>query len=170
VVNSLTVLNVSQATVMSLGLAAMALMAGLEAVAGRMGPGDVTAAVLILLNLYGPLNILGFAYREIRQSFIDMEAMLDLRRQAPDVAEAPDARDLPRRRRTGRGGGVQGRLLPPRRAVGGHRRCQLHRRAGHDRRAGGAVGGGKDHPGTAGPALIDPQAARSPSTVSTCAR
>lgn len=95
VVNSLTVLNVSQATVMSLGLAAMALMAGLEAVAGRMGPGDVTAAVLILLNLYGPLNILGFAYREIRQSFIDMEAMLDLRRQAPDVAEAPDARDLP---------------------------------------------------------------------------
>jgi ATP-binding cassette subfamily B protein len=95
VVNSLTILNVSQATVMSLGLAAMALMAGLEAVAGRMGPGDVTAAVLILLNLYGPLNILGFAYREIRQSFIDMEAMLDLRRQAPDVAEAPDARDLP---------------------------------------------------------------------------
>ncbi|MDP1739416.1 MAG: ABC transporter ATP-binding protein/permease [Caulobacter sp.] len=95
VVNSLTVLNVAQATVMSLGLAAMALMAGLEAVAGRMGPGDVMAAVLILLNLYGPLNILGFAYREIRQSFIDMEAMLDLRRQTPDVAEAPDARDLP---------------------------------------------------------------------------
>ena len=39
-----------------------------------MGPGDVTAAVLIMISLYMPLNILGFAYREMRQSFIDMEA------------------------------------------------------------------------------------------------
>ncbi|MCF8505627.1 MAG: ABC transporter ATP-binding protein/permease [Caulobacter sp.] len=93
--NSLTLMNTAQTGIMSLGLGLMAVMAGYEASAGRMGPGDVTAAVLIMINLYGPLNILGFAYREIRQSFIDMEAMLDLRRQAPDVAEAPDARDLP---------------------------------------------------------------------------
>ena len=93
--NSLTLLNVGQSAIMSLGLAVMAVMAGFEASAGRLGPGDVTAAILILINLYGPLNILGFAYREIRQSFIDMEAMLDLRRQSPDVAEAPDAADLP---------------------------------------------------------------------------
>ena len=46
----------------------MAVMAGWEASKGRMGPGDVTAAVLIMINLYAPLNILGFAYREIRQS------------------------------------------------------------------------------------------------------
>jgi len=95
--NSLTVLNTVQAAVMSLGLGAMAVLAGTEASAGRMGPGDVTAAVLILINLYAPLNILGFAYREIRQSFIDMEAMLDLRRQSADVADAPDAVDLPPR-------------------------------------------------------------------------
>ncbi|WP_419255401.1 ABCB family ABC transporter ATP-binding protein/permease [Caulobacter sp. ErkDOM-YI] len=93
--NSLTVLNTVQAAVMSLGLGAMAVLAGTEALAGRIGPGDVTAAVLILINLYAPLNILGFAYREIRQSFIDMEAMLDLRRQSADVADAPDAIDLP---------------------------------------------------------------------------
>lgn len=93
--NSLTLLNALQSAIMSLGLALMALMAGWEAAEGRMGPGDVTAAVLIMINLYAPLNILGFAYREIRQSFIDMEAMLDLRKQAPEVAEAADARDLP---------------------------------------------------------------------------
>ncbi|WP_156035838.1 ABC transporter ATP-binding protein/permease [Caulobacter sp. UNC358MFTsu5.1] len=93
--NSLTLLNTVQSAVMSLGLGVMAILAGGEAAAGRIGPGDVTAAVLILVNLYGPLNILGFAYREIRQSFIDMEAMLDLRRAQPDVADAPDAIDLP---------------------------------------------------------------------------
>jgi len=93
--NSLTLLNSVQSAVMSLGLGVMAILAGGEAAAGRIGPGDVTAAVLILVNLYGPLNILGFAYREIRQSFIDMEAMLDLRRAQPDVADAADAVDLP---------------------------------------------------------------------------
>jgi len=93
--NSLTLLNSVQSAVMSLGLGVMAILAGGEAAAGRIGPGDVTAAVLILVNLYGPLNILGFAYREIRQSFIDMEAMLDLRRARPDVADAVDAIDLP---------------------------------------------------------------------------
>ncbi|WP_426011842.1 ABCB family ABC transporter ATP-binding protein/permease [Caulobacter sp. DWR2-3-1b2] len=93
--NSLTLLNVIQSAVMSLGLGVMAILAGSEAAHGDIGPGDVTAAVLILVNLYGPLNILGFAYREIRQSFIDMEAMLELRRAQPDVADAADAIDLP---------------------------------------------------------------------------
>lgn len=93
--NSLSLLNIAQAGIMAVGLAVMALLAGFEAQAGRMGPGDVTAAILILINLYAPLNILGFAYREIRQSFIDLEAMMDLRRQTPDVAEASDAVDPP---------------------------------------------------------------------------
>jgi len=95
--SSLALLNVVQAGVMNLGLGVMAVMAGYEAAAGRMGPGDVTAAVLILISLYGPLNILGFAYREIRQSFIDMEEMLKVTRQRPLVADAPNAIDLVRR-------------------------------------------------------------------------
>ena len=93
---SLNLLNGMQALVMNVGLGVMAVMAGFEAAAGRMGPGDVTAAVLILISLYAPLNILGFAYREIRQSFIDMEEMLKVTRQTPQVADAPDAVVLPR--------------------------------------------------------------------------
>jgi ATP-binding cassette subfamily B protein len=94
--SSLALLNVIQAVIMNLGLAVMAVMAGFEAAAGRMGPGDVMAAVLIMISLYAPLNILGFAYREIRQSFIDMEEMLKVTRQTPQVADAPDAAPLPR--------------------------------------------------------------------------
>ena len=89
--SSLALLNAVQALIMNVGLGVMAVMAGFEAAAGRMGPGDVTAAVLILISLYAPLNILGFAYREIRQSFIDMEEMLKVTRQTPQVADAPDA-------------------------------------------------------------------------------
>jgi ATP-binding cassette, subfamily B, heavy metal transporter len=94
--SSLALLNAVQALIMNVGLGVMAVMAGFEAAAGRMGPGDVTAAVLILISLYAPLNILGFAYREIRQSFIDMEEMLKVTRQSPLVADAPGAPDLPR--------------------------------------------------------------------------
>ena len=94
--SSLALLNAIQALIMNVGLGVMAVMAGFEAAAGRMGPGDVTAAVLIMISLYAPLNILGFAYREIRQSFIDMEEMLKVTRQQPQVADAPDAVDLMR--------------------------------------------------------------------------
>lgn len=94
--SSLALLNAVQALIMNVGLGVMAVMAGFEAAAGRMGPGDVTAAVLILISLYAPLNILGFAYREIRQSFIDMEEMLKVTRQTPQVADAPQAPDVER--------------------------------------------------------------------------
>ena len=92
---SLSLLNSVQSLVMSLGLGAMAFVAGLQVMSGRMGPGDVMAVVLMLTSLYMPLNVLGFAYRQIRQSLIDMEAMQALRRITPEVRDADDARDLP---------------------------------------------------------------------------
>jgi ATP-binding cassette subfamily B protein len=92
---SLVLLNVIQALVMNLGLVVMAVLAGMSAAAGKMGPGDITTVVFVMIQIYSPLSILGFAYREIRQSIIDMEAMVDLRRQVPAVADAANARELP---------------------------------------------------------------------------
>ncbi len=92
---SLAVLNLAQGLIQGVGLAAMAVLAGLEVADGRLGVGGVTAAILIMVQLYQPLNILGFAYREVRQSMIDMESMLALRRTEPDIVETADAVDLP---------------------------------------------------------------------------
>ncbi len=92
---SLAFLNIVQAAIMSAGLGVMALLAGYEASQGRMGPGDLTASILIMISLYQPLNILGFAYREIRQALIDMEALLEVTEQRPDIEDAPDAVHLP---------------------------------------------------------------------------
>jgi ATP-binding cassette, subfamily B, heavy metal transporter len=90
----LMVLNASQALVQSLGLALMVAFAGAMILSGTMGPGDVAAVTLVMLNLYAPLNVLGFAYREIRQSAIDMEKMYAVLDEAPDVADDPSAPDL----------------------------------------------------------------------------
>ncbi len=91
---SLVALNMAQGLIMNLGLAAMVVGAGWLTTSGRMGPGDVTAIILIMLNLYAPLNILGMAYREIKQSSIDMEKMFALLDEKPDVADAPGAAAL----------------------------------------------------------------------------
>jgi len=92
---SLVLLNVIQAAVMNAGLAAMVVLAGIGVAQGKMGTGDITTVVLVMSQIYAPLAILGFAYREIRQSIIDMEAMVDLRNQVPAVADRPDARQMP---------------------------------------------------------------------------
>jgi ABC-type transport system involved in Fe-S cluster assembly fused permease/ATPase subunit len=91
---SLVLLNVLQTVIMNVGLVGMVIAAGMLVARGPMGPGDITAVILIMTNLYAPLNILGFAYREIKQTSIDMEKMFTLLDEAPDVADAPDARAL----------------------------------------------------------------------------
>jgi ABC-type transport system involved in Fe-S cluster assembly fused permease/ATPase subunit len=88
---SLVMLNVLQNLVMNVGLVGMVLAAGFLVARGPMGPGDITAVILIMTNLYAPLNILGFAYREIKQTSIDMEKMFVLLDEAPDVADLPGA-------------------------------------------------------------------------------
>lgn len=92
--SSLALLNGAQALVMNLGLLAMALTAGWKAWTGVLGAGDVAAVTLILMNLYQPLNILGWAYREIKQGAVDMERMFETLNIAPEIADQPGAPDL----------------------------------------------------------------------------
>ena len=93
--SSLQLLNGVQAVVLNAGLALITLLAGTEVLAGRMSLGGVTACILILQQVYAPLFSLGMNYREIRQSFIDMEQMLELRALEPDIVDAPGAKPLP---------------------------------------------------------------------------
>jgi len=93
--SSLQLLNAVQSVVLSLGLGAMTVLAGIAVIEGRMNAGGITACILILQTVYGPLNILGMMYREIRQAFIDMEQMIALTQLKADIADAPDAVDLP---------------------------------------------------------------------------
>ena len=92
---SLSLLNGAQAVILNLGLAVMTVLAGMEVAAGSMQIGDVTMAILLLIGIYAPLNMLGFNYREIRQAFIDMEQLVALTGRTPDIIDAAGARDLP---------------------------------------------------------------------------
>ncbi len=91
---SLAALNVGQEFIMTGGLLAVALLAGFAITKGRLAAGDITAIILILINIFRPLNILGWAWREIKQSMVDMEKLFGLLDIRSDVPDAPHAKPL----------------------------------------------------------------------------
>ena len=88
---SLAILNVGQAVVISIGLTLVMLITGNAIVAGTMTIGGFVMANTYLMQLYQPLGFFGFVYREIKQSLIDIERMLELLDVEHEIADAPNA-------------------------------------------------------------------------------
>ncbi|MBM3951300.1 MAG: ABC transporter ATP-binding protein/permease [Rhodospirillales bacterium] len=88
---TLSLLNIGQGTVIALGLVAVMTLAANGVAAGTMTLGDFVLVNAYLIQLYLPLNFLGFIYREIKASLADMEAMFALLREAPEVVDPPGA-------------------------------------------------------------------------------
>ncbi len=91
---SLSVLNVGQAAIISVGLTLVMWMAATGIAEGRYTLGDFVLVNTYLLQLYQPLSFFGFVYREIKQAIIDMERMFELLGQDREVADRPDAQPL----------------------------------------------------------------------------
>ena len=91
---SLSLLNIGQGIVIAIGLTGITIMAGNEVAAGTMTIGDFVLVNTYLLQLYIPLNFLGFVYREIKQSLTDMEAMFGILSVNREVEDAPGAEPL----------------------------------------------------------------------------
>ncbi len=92
---SLSALNVGQAAIIAVAVTAMMWQATVRVAAGTMTIGDIVLVNAFLIQLYIPLNFLGVLYREIRQSLTDIERMFGLMHQHREIADAPDALDLP---------------------------------------------------------------------------
>jgi ATP-binding cassette subfamily B protein len=94
-VRSMYILNGVQATVMNLGLLAALILSAWN-IANNQGMliGDIAAVFAMFLSLYAPLNILGWAWREIKQGAVDLEKLYGLLGMKADVADKPDAEIL----------------------------------------------------------------------------
>ncbi|MGA9855514.1 MAG: ABC transporter ATP-binding protein/permease [Gammaproteobacteria bacterium] len=91
---SLSTLNSGQALIISVGVIAMMLLAGYEVVHGRMTLGDFVMVNAYIVQLFMPLNFLGFVYREMKRSVVDMERMFALLDRNTQVADKPGATAL----------------------------------------------------------------------------
>jgi ATP-binding cassette subfamily B protein len=84
-------LNLGQAAIIAAGLAVIMLMAAQGVVSGQMSVGKFVLANTYLIQLYQPLNFLGFAYNTIKQGLVDMEQMFRLLNVDEEVQDRPDA-------------------------------------------------------------------------------
>ncbi|MBT8002491.1 MAG: ABC transporter ATP-binding protein/permease, partial [Rhodospirillales bacterium] len=91
---SLSLLNIGQGAIISIGLTVVMIMAGQGVVDGTMTMGDFVLVNAYLIQLYMPLNFLGFVYREIKRSLIDMETMFGLLGKTPGIQDRDDATNL----------------------------------------------------------------------------
>ena len=91
---SLATVNIGQSFLMNAGLVAMMILAAYKIFQGDLTLGAMTTITLVMMQVYRPLNILGFAYREIKQALTDMEKMFALRDIEPEVQDRPGAKDI----------------------------------------------------------------------------
>ncbi|MDZ4084868.1 MAG: ABC transporter ATP-binding protein/permease [Bdellovibrionales bacterium] len=91
---SLSILNCGQGFIIAVGLVAVMVLAAQGVVAKTMTIGDFVAINTFLIQLYLPLNILGFAYRETTQSLVEMDKMFELLSVERDIKDLPDATAL----------------------------------------------------------------------------
>ncbi|MGB0572261.1 MAG: ABCB family ABC transporter ATP-binding protein/permease [Alphaproteobacteria bacterium] len=91
---TLSLLNVGQGLIMALGMTILLVLSGFRVADGTMTVGAFTAVNLYMMQLFQPLTFLGFVYREIKQSLVDMEQMFGLLEQNREIEDAPDARAL----------------------------------------------------------------------------
>ena len=92
--NSLAALNIGQSLITNI------MMAGAMAYTvwgwseGKFTVGDVVLVNTLLMQLFRPLDMLGWVYREIKQGLIDMEAMFGLLDTEAEIADRPGALPL----------------------------------------------------------------------------
>ena len=88
---SLFALNGGQALIIAIAMTSMLALAANEVAKGVMTLGDFVLINAFMMQLFMPLNFLGFVYREIKGSLANIENLFGLLAQSPKVEDATDA-------------------------------------------------------------------------------
>ena len=99
---SLAALNSGQAFIIAGSVTLLMVMAANQVASGAMTLGELVMINAYMIQLFIPLNFLGFIYREIREALINIERLFGLLQAPLKVVDAPDAPAL-----QGRGGEVR---------------------------------------------------------------
>jgi len=91
---SLAWLNVGQSLITNLMMAGAMVFTVWGWSKGQFSVGDLILVNTYLMQLFRPLDMLGWVYRSIRQGLIDMEAMFELLDTPAEVVDAPGASPL----------------------------------------------------------------------------
>lgn len=91
---SLFVLNGGQAFIIAGAMTSAMVLAAQQVVVGAMTIGDFVLINAFMMQIFMPLNFLGFVYREMKGSMANIEAMFSLLDQVPAIRDNTDAKTL----------------------------------------------------------------------------
>ncbi len=91
---SMAALNSGQAFVIAASITAIMTLAAYDVSSGKMTLGDLVLVNAYMMQLFIPLNFLGFVYREIKKSLADIEHMFSLLGEQSKIKDKDDAIDL----------------------------------------------------------------------------
>jgi len=91
---SLFALNGGQALIIAIAMTAMLALAAMEVSEGNMTLGDFVLINAFMMQLFMPLNFLGFVYREIKGSLANIENLFGLLNKSPKIEDVQGAMAL----------------------------------------------------------------------------
>jgi ABC-type transport system involved in Fe-S cluster assembly fused permease/ATPase subunit len=91
---SLFALNGGQAFIIAIAITAMMMLAAYKVTQGEMTLGDFVLINAFIMQIFLPLNFLGFVYREIKGSLANIEHLFSLMSIKPKIVDADDAKEL----------------------------------------------------------------------------
>ncbi|QTH65336.1 ABC transporter ATP-binding protein/permease [Psychrosphaera ytuae] len=91
---TLFALNSGQAFIVATAMTSMLLLAGQGVVEKTMTLGDFVLINAFMMQLFMPLNFLGFVYREIKGSLANIERMFELLQRPAKITDTPNAKAL----------------------------------------------------------------------------
>ncbi len=91
---TLFALNGGQSLIISLAMTAAMILAASNVVTQAMTLGDFVLINAFMMQIFMPLNFLGFVYREMKGSMANIENMFQLLDQKPAVTDSPNAQTL----------------------------------------------------------------------------
>ena len=91
---SLAILNSGQAVIFTLALTLCMVISARDVIAGHNTIGQFIMVNALMLQLFIPLNFMGTVYREIQQAMVDIEKMMTVLNENPEVPDKPGAAAL----------------------------------------------------------------------------
>ncbi len=91
---SMSLLNFGQGAIIALGVALIMFFAATRVLEGTMTLGDLVLVNAFLLQLFLPLGFLGIVYRQIKYALADMDLLVKLLEERPEILDHPDAKPL----------------------------------------------------------------------------
>ncbi|BDF94099.1 ABC transporter ATP-binding protein/permease [Pseudoalteromonas haloplanktis] len=91
---SLLALNSGQALIIAAAITALMWLGTADVVTGELSIGELVMINAYMIQLFLPLNFLGFVYREIRRALTDLENMLGLLTTKPRITDKENAQPL----------------------------------------------------------------------------